>query len=154
MSNLKAVALEQTRELANQGLSIKLIQPIKGWVYTMRNALGMTGAQLGERMGVKKGRISQIEQMEIEGRVTLQQLKRAANAMDCELIYAFRPQEPVETMVVNKAKKKAFNLTKETQIHMGLEAQGLSKKSFEREVKRLTDEFTSKLPRDLWDEEV
>ncbi len=153
MTDMKMIALEQAREISDQALNISLVQPIKGWIYTVRSALGMTGPQLGARMGVKKGRISQIEQMEVEGRVTLQQLKKAANAMDCELIYVFRPRKPVDEIVYDQARKKSLSLVKEAQIHMNLEAQGLSEQKFKREVERLANEFVTKLPRDLWTED-
>lgn len=151
--SFKTIAIEQAQDIANQGLNIQLVKPVRGWIYSLRSALGMTGAQLGARMGVKKGRISQMEQMETEGRITLQQLEKAANAMDCELIFAFRPRKRVEKIVADQAEKKALNVAMETQVHMSLEQQGLEEKTFKREVKRLTEEFVRTMPRDLWNED-
>lgn len=149
---MKDIVVSQARDIASQSLSIDIPQPPKGWIYTLRTALGMTGAQLGERLGVKKGRISQMEAMESQGRITVQQLARAADAMQCDLVIAFRPRQPVDQIVARQARKKALAVASETRAHMALEAQALDKRTFERELERLAEEFQRTLPRDLWDE--
>lgn len=105
---MKDVVVSQARDIASQSLSINIPRPPKGWIYTLRTALGMTGAQLGERLGVKKGRISQMEAMESQGRITVQQLARAADAMQCDLVIAFRPRQPVDQIVARQARKRRW----------------------------------------------
>ncbi|MBZ2189029.1 mobile mystery protein A [Alcanivorax sp. JB21] len=139
--------------MANQAMGLQIVQPKAGWIHTLRTALGMTGPQLGARLGVKKARISQMESMEAEGRITVQQLRKAAHAMGCDLVIAFRPRAPVETMIADQARRKASQLVAETDLHMRLEQQGLDEIHLKKELERLTDEFIRDMPRDLWDKD-
>ena len=50
-------------------------------IRTTREELGLTGAQLGERLGVTVGAISQMERSERDGRIKLDTLERALGAM-------------------------------------------------------------------------
>lgn len=150
--SLRHILRQQAQELADQTLGLQITQPKAGWIHTLRVALGMTGPQLGERLGVKKARISQMEHMEAEGRITLQQLRKAANALGCELVIAFQPRESAEAIIARQARKKAALLMGETDLHMRLEKQGLDNDRYEKELKRIAEEFIRQMPRDLWDD--
>ena len=50
-------------------------------IRTTREELGLTGADLAERLGVTVGAISQLERSEREGRIKLETLERALDAM-------------------------------------------------------------------------
>lgn len=50
-------------------------------IRTTREALGLTGSDLGERLGVTSGAISQMERSERDGRIKLDTLERALAAM-------------------------------------------------------------------------
>ena len=66
--------------------------PKKGWIRAIRDALGMSGRQLGQRMGVSKMWVGDMERLEASGATTLKTLRRAAEAMDCVLVYASFPK--------------------------------------------------------------
>ncbi len=68
----------------------KLARPHRGWVKAIREALGMTTAQFAQRMGVSQPRTTELEQAEIEDKITLGTLRRAAEAMNCTLVYISR----------------------------------------------------------------
>jgi transcriptional regulator with XRE-family HTH domain len=55
-------------------------------IRTTRAQLGLTGHELGERLGVTAGAVSQMERSEREGRIQLDTLRRALRAMDRQLI--------------------------------------------------------------------
>ena len=97
--------------------------PPRGWVRAIRDALGMTAAQLGRRLGVSQPRVAEIEKAEISGAITLESLRRAANALDCQLVYAFVPREPLETMVGVRAEVVARKRLGQIVHSMTLEAQ-------------------------------
>ena len=61
-------------------------RPKKGWVREIRTALGMSMADLASRLGVIKQRIEGLEKNEVAGTVTLESLRKAAEAMDCEFV--------------------------------------------------------------------
>ncbi|MBL1276816.1 MAG: mobile mystery protein A [Ectothiorhodospiraceae bacterium] len=132
--------------------SVVFCRPKEGWIRTLRKALGMSGPQLARRLGVSKSQVSQMERMELEDRITLMQLRRVAESLDCDLHYALVPRQPISKMVRDRAKMKAHQLVEKTNVQMSLEAQQLSKDAltnqFDREVSRLVRE----LPRDLWED--
>src|ERR1700730_5919753 len=70
-------------------------RPSKGWIRAIRDALGMTSAQLAHRLGVSQPRIIELEKSEASGTVTLNTLQRAAEALGCRLVYALVPGQPL-----------------------------------------------------------
>jgi len=83
------------------------ISPRSGWVRAIRDALGMSTSELALRMGVSKGRISQIERAERNRSLTLATLDRAAAALDCRVEYVLVPRRPLDDMVWQRARAKA-----------------------------------------------
>src|SRR5690349_16241493 len=73
--------------------------PVRGWIKAVREALGMTSAQLAERLKVKQPSVVAIEQSEEKGTIELQTLRRVAEALDCTLVYALVPNRPLEESV-------------------------------------------------------
>jgi predicted DNA-binding mobile mystery protein A len=55
---------------------------------TVRKAIGMSGSQLANRLGVTKGRVSQAESAELSGSATLKSMHSMAQAMNCRFVYA------------------------------------------------------------------
>ena len=53
-----------------------LARPPRGWIKAIREALGMTTAQLGKRLGVSQPRVLGIENAEVSGSITLDSLER------------------------------------------------------------------------------
>lgn len=68
-------------------------RPQQGWIRAVRNALGMTAAQLGERLGMAQPTLHRLELSEIKDTIQLGSLRRVAAALDCRLVYAFVPRE-------------------------------------------------------------
>ncbi len=63
---------DQLDKTFSQLSKIKGMQPpVKGWLRSIREAMGMSGKQLGERMDVSQPRIVQMEKDEVSGAVTL-----------------------------------------------------------------------------------
>ncbi|HET6672036.1 MAG TPA: helix-turn-helix domain-containing protein [Agromyces sp.] len=63
-------------------------------IRTTRDELGLTGADLAERLGVTVGAISHMERSEREGRIRLDTLERALGAMGRRLSIATSPDSP------------------------------------------------------------
>lgn len=79
-----------------------------GWIATIRAALGMSQEALGSRLKIPKQRVSQLEQRERAGEIKLSQLRDAAHALNCDLVYALVPREPLETIVQKRAREVAL----------------------------------------------
>lgn len=67
----------------------------------------MSSYQLARRMGFSPTRIRQFEREEVAGSIRLSILYRAAEALNCRLLYFFVPKEPLEDMVLRQAYLKA-----------------------------------------------
>ena len=99
--------------------------PRVGWIRSVRTALGMTMEQLGKRLGrTSKQAIEQLEKSEANGSLSLHNLRSAADALDCEVIIAFRPKHgSIETTVRHLAMRKAREMDSQVRHTMALEAQ-------------------------------
>jgi predicted DNA-binding mobile mystery protein A len=82
-------------------------RPPKGWVRTIREALGMSSYELAKRMGLSATRVRQFEKAEVKGAIQVSTLARAAQALNCTLVYAFAPNERLEDIVYRQALHKA-----------------------------------------------
>src|SRR5476651_2232187 len=85
----------------------RLHPPPKGWIRAIRDALGMSGVQLGKRLKVSPQTVDAMEKSEAAGTIQLNTLKRAAEAMDCTLVYAFVPRTSLENTIKSRARQIA-----------------------------------------------
>jgi len=117
----------------------------------MRDALGMTTTDLGRRLGVSAAAVTQFERSELHDRIRLETLRRAAEAMDCTLVYAFVPREPLEDMVQRRAHDLAHQRLAPIAHTMRLEDQAVTPERLDE----LVDELASQLinSRELWRKE-
>ena len=129
-----------------------LTPPTKGWVKAIREALGLTLAQLALKLGVSATRVTTIEQGECKGSVTLATMERMAQALGCQFVYAFIPHESLQSIVESQAKRKADVLLKQIGHTMHLEDQSTTTEEFEIQRKQLLDDLLAGKSARLWDE--
>jgi predicted DNA-binding mobile mystery protein A len=67
-------------------------RPTSGWISSVREALGITLDQIGKQIGSSRQAVQQLERAEATDRITLGALRRAAEAIGCELVYALVPK--------------------------------------------------------------
>ena len=113
----------------------------------------MTTKQLGERIGVTQSRAFDIETAEVSGKITLDSLERAAHALDCRLVYALVPREPLESIAEERALKLARKKLRATSHSMALEDQRVDEVDEERQIKDLAKRLLEKSGSALWAEE-
>ena len=104
MRNYKTLSLaldNKLRPLRN----LRMQPPARGWARSIREAIGMTKAQLATRLQVSGSTINMLERSEARGAITLASLERLAEGLDCELIYALKPKNRrrIEEMVHERA---------------------------------------------------
>jgi predicted DNA-binding mobile mystery protein A len=99
--------------------------PAAGWIRAIRKSLGMTVAQLAVRLGVRRETARDIETSEVRGSITLDTLRRAAQALDCALVYALVPRESLEQMVMSRAREVAAKDMAALDHTMALEKQSV-----------------------------
>src|SRR3954453_14442953 len=104
----KHVARRQMDSRVEPFRTMKWIEsPRSGWIRAIRDGLGMTGAQLAKRLGIKQPTVVEFERNEVERRITLETLDRAAKAMGCRLVYALVPEQSLESTVQSRARALA-----------------------------------------------
>ena len=125
-------------------------RPPRGWVRAIREALGMTTAELGQRMGLTQSRVSQIERSEELGSIRLDTLERAAQALNCQVRYVFVPNEPLEQMVQRQARLRAQAEVDAVTHTMALEDQILEPGVLDSLVQEMAERFVDE--RHLWEQ--
>lgn len=128
-----------------------LVRPPRGWIKAIREALGMTTTQLGKRLGVTQSRVVAIEQAEVKKSITLNSLEKAAQAMDCQLVYVLLPRRPLEKQVREQAENLSRKQIEATRHTMTLEAQAIDKADEEELRKRLVEKILEKAGSELWE---
>lgn len=127
MSPTKLTTLKRRHvdEMMMPFVGLRFQAPKVGWIRTIRTALGMTMPQLGNRLGrTTKQAVEQLEKNEVNGSLTLAKLRSAAEALDCEVIIAFRPKAgSIENAVKQQAMRKAREMHSTVLHTMALEAQ-------------------------------
>ncbi len=140
------------RRLAPLRDSDDLRRPPKGWIKAIREALGMTTAQLADRIGAAQPWIARLEATETADSATLKTLRRVAEGLDCELVYALVPKEPLDDILRARAELVAEKQLARTNHTMRLENQALTARDLKSERERLITELTRGDLRRLWDE--
>jgi predicted DNA-binding mobile mystery protein A len=152
-STQKKLARKQLDETVKRFESLKtVVTPKKGWIRAVRDTLGMTGEQLAKRMSVNQQRVARIEQDEKLGKVTLNTMRSAAEAMDCVFVYCVVPRNSLEQTVRNQAKLVANKRMTRSNQMMRLEKQELSENEKEKALEDLIDGITNEMSKSLWDE--
>jgi predicted DNA-binding mobile mystery protein A len=100
-----------------------IARPTHGWVRAVREALGMSSAVLAARLGVTAGAVIRLEQSEAADRVRLDTLRRAADALGCDLVYLLVPRRPLTTVVRERARVLAHYQVAAVEQTMRLEDQ-------------------------------
>jgi predicted DNA-binding mobile mystery protein A len=122
--------------------------PARGWIKAVREALGMTTAQLAIRMRVRQPSIIGLERSEAKGSIELATLRRVAEALDCTLIYALVPNKSLETTVRERAREFARRRLAPIEHSMLLEDQKVTERDADARVDQIMRETN---PRLFWD---
>jgi predicted DNA-binding mobile mystery protein A len=125
--------------------------PVKGWIRAIREALGMSGKQLAQRLKVSQPRIPRLEQDELSGSVTIKTMQQVAEALDCTFVYALVPRTSLEDTLRAQACMVAQDRIERVAHSMLLEAQTLSAEEQQRSLEATINELVREMPRELWD---
>jgi len=128
-------------------------RPEKGWLYSIRTALGMSYKQLSNRLRLKTPSSSKkIEQREEEGSITLNTLSEAAQAFDMKLVYGFVSKHgSLQSMIEKRALELAKEIVMQTSHNMVLEDQEPSNERLKIAIQDRKDQIMYDMPRYLWD---
>lgn len=134
--------------LAQLGPADRYRPPPRGWIKAIREALGMTTAQLAKRLGVRQPSIVDLERSEEKGSIELATLRRVAEALDCSLVYALVPNRPLEVTIRARARTLLLRRRRPIEHTMLLEDQGVAGVVTERQIDDIIRETS---PSRFWD---
>jgi len=117
----------------------QLARPPRGWVRAVREALGMSAAALAARLGTTAGAVTRLEQSEAADRIRLDTLRRAADALGCDLVYLLVPRRPLNAIVRDRARELAHRQVSAVEQTMRLEGQATGR------AKEMEDQLVSQL---------
>lgn len=151
---LKELRLRQMDESLRPwiGLSNNAV-PQGGWIKSIRQALGMSAAQLGNRMGLSRQGVADLERREARQAVTLAALEKAARAMNAKLVYAIVPHESLAETVRAQAQAVAGKQLDRVAHTMRLEAQDVAREEYAIQLAESTGQLLANWSRHIWDEE-
>lgn len=125
--------------------------PRSGWVRAMREALGMSQAQLATRAGISRATVQRLELAEGRRRITLDSLDRLAAALGCHVAINLVPHGgSLEVLREREANTKAEALMKSAVHSMNLEGQIVSPANQLVVKQDLVESLLSGSPRKLW----
>jgi predicted DNA-binding mobile mystery protein A len=151
--DLKWLRMRQLTERLRPWDQVRDLPPPKGgWIEAIREGLGMGTGQLAKRMGVDPAAITRLEAREAAGKITVESLRRAAEAMDSKLVYAIVPNQSLHGTLQAQARRVARARMGRVGHTMSLEAQDVEDDEAAQQEADLASRLLSEWPRSLWDD--
>ena len=148
----KKLVREQVDKSLSQLSSLRNLRtPPYGWIRSIREALGMSGRQLAQRLGVTKQSVSRIEQDEIVGSITIKTLRNVAESLDCVFVYGFVPKTSLNNTVRKRAERISRERMERVNQTMTLEKQKIRDENLESLILEDVERIMDEMPRNLWD---
>ena len=126
-------------------------RPTSGWIQAIRSALGMTTRQLATRLGISQSTLATLEKSEAENKITLQSLRRVADALDCDFQYVLVPRSPLKKRVEKRAEVIAQHRVARILHSMRLEDQAPTLQVDKKEVSRVQRSLLDSNWKQLWE---
>jgi predicted DNA-binding mobile mystery protein A len=103
------------------------LKPARGWLRAVRSVLGLSQEHVAKKIRMTRQSYADLEAAEQRGAISLNSLQRAAEAMDCELVYFLVPRETVARTFGELAQihDPAFKHLQATEHSMALENQAV-----------------------------
>ncbi len=148
---------ELTRKQLDQKLAVLRQSNLRevprgGWTKTIRKALGMSSEALGKRVGITQPAVSQLEASEEAESISLASLRKLAQGLQCELVYALVPETSLDEIMREQAHRRAKSIVQSVSSSMELEDQGISAEDQNRQIETLAENLLTKPSTGFWDE--
>lgn len=124
--------------------------PARGWLKLIRESLGLSQRQQAQRLGIAAPTLHKSEQAEAEDRITLGHLRKLADGLDCELVYALVPRKPLPEVVRDRARAIALEEVGGVAHTMNLEDQRPTDERLRNQVERRSQELLRSRWSELW----
>ncbi len=115
-------------------------RPQRGWIRAIREATGVTLKEMAKRLHKGPSLAFYLEKSEAEYRITLGNLREAAEALGCQLVYALVPRDgSIQSLSEKRARAKATEHVRAVEQTMALEDQAVGgvENKIEQETRRI-----------------
>jgi predicted DNA-binding mobile mystery protein A len=115
-------------------------RPQRGWIRAVRQAVGIPGKELAKRLNRAPSAINYLEKAEADYRISLGNLRDAADALGCQLVYALIPKSgSIQELAEHQARVKATENVRAVEHTMALEDQAVGgvDEKIEEQTKRI-----------------
>lgn len=141
-TSMNRLRLEQVDALVKAYADVAWrLKPSRGWLKLLREAVGLTERQQAGRLGITGSALHKAEQSEVDERITLGQLRKLADGLDCELVYALVPRRPLAQVVEEQARSVAAQEVEGVAHSMGLEGQRPAASRLKRQIEERAQEL-------------
>ncbi len=151
-SNMARLQRQQLEQQFKKERRLPLQSPRKGWIFAIRQSLGMTASQLARKLGIAKQSMKVIEESEKKGTITVTTLKKVADVLGCHVKVILIPKEPLGDLLKKRAIDQATKIVQQTDLQMKLEKQGTDEQFQKQQIEVFAEELVRKLDRRLWDD--
>jgi predicted DNA-binding mobile mystery protein A len=154
MQNLtNKLTLEQIDKKLKQVSSLSKLQPpSEGWLYNIRQALGISLKQLGNKMHLTPAGVKEMEKREKNNSITIKSLKDFAASLELKFVYGFIPKDgSLEKMIEKRALEIAQQIVLKTSHTMALEDQQNNPARINKAIKERAQQIKNEMPKYLWD---
>jgi predicted DNA-binding mobile mystery protein A len=124
--------------------------PIGKQVQLIREALGMTQAQLAERCGIRRDVLARVES-DLSIDLRLSTVRKLAKGLGCKAVIRLVPEEEIETTIDKKSLETARKLVGLSKSAAGLEKQMPEDRYIELQVREMQQKIREKRPSSIWD---
>ncbi|MFA7421851.1 MAG: mobile mystery protein A [Melioribacteraceae bacterium] len=130
----------------------KVSIPTEGWIYNIRQAIGISLKQLGNRMHLTPSGVKEMEKREKNDSITIKGLKDFAASLELKFVYGFIPKDgSLEKMIEKRALEIAQQIVLKTSHTMALEDQQNNPARLKKAIKNRAQQIKNEMPKYLWD---
>lgn len=149
IKSLRKNQLDQIFKKYQSVFSLKL--KTSGWLKDIRETLGISSTQMACLLGMTRPAYHKIERNEAAQTASLKTIKKAAEAMDCRIVFAIVPKDgSLRHLIERRARQVARRILARVFHTMALENQSVSMREQERQIKELANELIENQDKRLW----
>lgn len=128
-----------------------LAVPPEGWLRAVREAMGMSVAQLAERTGLSVAEIELLEHSSSTAGGSFADLRRLADALNCSFVWGLVPHQSLTALLRERAAAVARKRLREVADMMRRQGRAMTAGEVDHHIEKFSEVLLRELPAALWD---
>jgi predicted DNA-binding mobile mystery protein A len=105
---------------------------------------------LGKRIGISQSAVIQLEASEDNNTISLSSLRKLADGLECDLVYALVPRKSLNDIMKEQARRRAESMVKSVANSMELEGQNVSDQERQHQIETISRGLLTRPRTGLW----